>query len=152
MKNYIIALVLFSISFKGIAQEQVFDIHAHLWEGNNSLQEYLKHLDTTRQTVTRFGGILIASKGVPMETKKKNDEMIALSKQNPKLIPICSVHPLDGNTAMQELKRLGQLGVKIIKLHPHTQKFDVTGEQVFKLCQQAGALGIVVVLDRKSVV
>jgi predicted TIM-barrel fold metal-dependent hydrolase len=36
-------------------------------------------------------------------------------------------------------------------LHPHTQKFDVTTEQVLKLCRQAGELGIVILMDNANI-
>jgi uncharacterized protein len=151
MKNYFFGLLSFCVSNLITAQEKVFDIHVHIWGGNNSLQTYIRQLDSTNHNVTKFGGILIAEKGQPARTKEKNDELIALSKQDPKLLPICSVHPLDGNVAIQELKRLRGLGVKVIKLHPHTQKFDVTTEQVLKLCRQAGELGIVILMDNANI-
>lgn len=116
------------IAHTGLAQENVFDIHVHLWNGYQSYNEYVSQLDSTHQHVTKFGGILIAKKEEPARTRMKNDELVALSRQHSKLLPICSVHPLDGDSAIRELKRLAKLGVTIIKLHPHTQKFDVTGE------------------------
>jgi uncharacterized protein len=149
--KYILGVLLILIAQIAMAQEKVFDTHVHLWDGMQSLQRYLTQLDSTNQQVTKFAGILIARQGEPARTKAKNDELIALSKQNSKLIPICSVHPLDGDTAMQELKRLGGLGVRVIKLHPHTQNFDVTDPRVFKLCEQAGKLGIMVLMDNASI-
>ena len=136
---------------QGITQQNVFDIHVHLWNGVQSYNEYVSQLDSTRQPMTRFGGILIARKGEPTRTKEKNDELIALSKKHPKLLPICSVHPLDGEAATTELKRLATVGVRVIKLHPHTQDFDVTGEGVLKLCQQAGELGIAILMDNANI-
>ena len=44
----------------GITQQNVFDIHVHLWNGDRSYNEYVSQLDSTRQPMTRFGGILIA--------------------------------------------------------------------------------------------
>jgi predicted TIM-barrel fold metal-dependent hydrolase len=134
-----------------MSQETVFDSHVHLWNGDQSLQEYLRQLDSTNQTVTRFGGILIAKQGESARTKAKNDELIALSRKNPKLLPVCSVHPLDGDTAIQELNRLSTLGVKIIKLHPHTQKFDVTDDKVLNLCRLAGRRGITILMDNANI-
>ena len=151
MQNYFWGAVLFCTSSWATAQEKIFDIHVHLWNGNASLQSYTTQLDSARQNVTKFGGILISQKGEATRTEEKNDELIALSKQNPKLLPICSVHPLDGDVAIQELKRLGKLGVKVIKLHPHTQKFDVTDEQVLQLCRQAGELRIVILMDNANI-
>ena len=131
--------------------ENVFDIHVHLWDGNKSYDEYISQLDSTGMQVTKFGGILIARRGEAEKTKKKNDELIELSKKYSKLVPICSVHPLDGDTAIQELKRLANLKVKAIKLHPHTQNFDVKDDRVVELCQLAGKLGIVVLMDNANI-
>jgi uncharacterized protein len=110
--------LLFSISHLISAQEKIFDLHVHIWEGRKSLDTYYAQLDSTHQAVTQFCGILIARKREPVRTRQKNDELIALSRQDTKLIPICSVHPMDGDTALQELRRLGKLGVKIVKYIP----------------------------------
>lgn len=143
-----IQILLCQYSF---AQQQVFDTHVHLWEGEKSIKRYLAQLDSAGQAVTRFGGILIARQGEPLKTKAKNDELIALSKQYPQLVPICSVHPLDGDVATHEIKRLSALGVKVIKLHPHTQNFEVTDERVVNLCKVAGQLGMVVLIDNANI-
>ena len=152
MKNYILAIVLISICNLGLAQQKVFDIHVHIWNGKQSVEEYISQVDSTNPHVTKFGGIYMAERGKLVLTREKNDELVALSKQYPKVVPICSVHPMDGDSAIQELKRLGNVGVSIIKLHPHTQKFDVKDVQVLKLCQQAGDLGIVVLMDNASII
>ena len=47
---------------QGITQENIFDIHVHLWHGDQSYKEYVSQLDSTRQPMTRFGGILIAKR------------------------------------------------------------------------------------------
>jgi predicted TIM-barrel fold metal-dependent hydrolase len=151
MKSTIPGLIFIISSIQGLSQEEVFDIHVHLWNGEQSYKTYVAQLDSTHQQVTKFGGILIASKGEPARTRQKNDELIALSKKYPKLVPICSVHPLDGDTAIQELKRIAGLGVKLIKLHPHTQNFDVKDEKVHKLCQLAGQLGMIILMDNANI-
>lgn len=151
MKSFLAALIFISIPQLGLAQKDVFDIHVHLWNGGQSYNSYISQLDSTHQQVTRFGGILIAQKGQPARTREKNNELIALSRQHPKLLPVCSVHPLDGDSAIYELKRLANLGITIIKLHPHTQKFDVTDEQALKLCQLAGELGIIILMDNANI-
>lgn len=151
MKNYMLAFMFIAIPSLVLAQKDVFDTHVHLWEGAQSYNSYISQLDSTHQDVTRFAGILIAKKGEPARTRDKNNELIALSREHPKLLPICSVHPLDGDAAVNELKRLADVGVTIIKLHPHTQKFDVTGEPVLKLCQLAGELGIIILMDNANI-
>jgi predicted TIM-barrel fold metal-dependent hydrolase len=151
MKQLYLALICMSIPCLAWAQKEVFDTHVHLWHGERSYKEYMRQLDSLQQPVTRFGGILIAEKGKMAQTKADNDELIALSKKYPKLVPICSVHPLDGEAALDELKRLAKLGVPAIKIHAHTQQFDVKDEQVLKFCKQAGELGLVILSDNASI-
>ena len=76
--------------------------------------------------------------GKVAETRTKNDELIALSKRYP-MIPIASVHPYEGDAAFVELERLAGLGVRAIKLHPHTQKFDAADERVLAVCRLTSA-------------
>jgi uncharacterized protein len=134
-----------------LAQE-VFDVHVHLWNGEKSIQEYVSQVEATTQGVTRFGGMLMAQKGQPAMTRQKNDDLLALAAKYPKLLPIASVHPYDGQAANKELERLAGLGVNAIKLHPHTQKFEVTDPRVLELCKQAGELGMVVLMDNANIV
>ena len=42
-------------------------------------------------------------------------------------------------------------GVKVLKLHPHTQRFDVADPRVLVLVQQAGALDLVVRMDNANI-
>lgn len=136
------------------SQEKILDIHVHIWDGENSVKTYLAQLDSTGQHVSKFGGIHMARKGKLDETRKKNDELISLSKRYSQLLPICSVHPMDGQAAIQELERLAANGVSIIKLHPHqnSQNFDVTSEKVLQLCRKAGELGIAILMDNANII
>jgi uncharacterized protein len=150
MKRFFTPFVCCCIYLGSFSQEQVFDIHTHLWNGATSLKEYYHQLDSTRQPVTNFGAILIAPRGISI-AREKNDELVGLAQQQPKLLPICSVHPYDGDSALQELRRLASKKVRVIKLHPHTQAFDVTDERVEKLCQLAGELGITILMDNANI-
>jgi uncharacterized protein len=150
MKGYIATFLCCWVFHYSFSQEPVFDTHVHLWNGATSLKEYINQLDSTGQQVTNFGGVLIATRGIS-GARRKNDELIALAKQQPKLLPICSVHPYDGDSALQELKRLAAKKVRIIKLHPHTQGFDVTDERVEKLCKLAGESGIAILMDNANI-
>lgn len=134
-----------------LAEDKIFDAHVHIWNGEKSVKEYLGQLESGSQKVTGFGGIHMAVLGELAHTRMKNDELIALSKRYP-LMPIASVHPYDGAAAFAELQRLAGLGVKAIKLHPHTQKFDAADERVLTLCKRAGELGLVVLMDNANVV
>lgn len=152
-KAFVLYLTVFAI-ISGHAQQKIFDIHVHIWNGEQSVQEYKKQLDSTGQEVTRFGGIYMAMQGKVQETKKKNDELIALARKYREFVPICSVHPYDGKAALDELERIAAQGVKIIKLHPHknSMNFDATDDRVLEVCKKAGALGIAVLMDNASIV
>lgn len=120
-------------------------------KGDKSVQAYLSQLKSTNQTVTKFGGILIARRGETLRTKAKNDELIALEKKYNQLLPIYSVHPLDGEEALNELRRIRKLGVKVIKIHPDTQDFDFTDAKVRELCKEAGKLGMIMLIDNAKI-
>jgi predicted TIM-barrel fold metal-dependent hydrolase len=67
------------------------------------------------------------------------------------MIPIATVHPYDGAAAVAELKRLAGLGVKVLKLRPHTQKFDAADERVLTIVRQAGEPGVIVLMDNANI-
>ncbi|KAB7530363.1 amidohydrolase family protein [Flagellimonas olearia] len=154
MKNLVFVFLPLLTFYVGHTQDKVFDTHVHIWDGEKSVREYLTQLDTTDLTVTKFGGIYMAKKGQMEETRLKNNELITLSKKYPQLLPICSVHPMDGTEAIAELERIVKLGVNSIKLHPHknSMDFDVTDERVHSLCKKAGELGVTVLMDNASIV
>ena len=151
-KQLILGLLLLTASRLGLCSENVFDFHVHVWNGETSVKEYLSQLERDHQEVAGFGGILIARAGEVDRTRQKNDELIALAKHYPQLMPIASVHSYDGAAALEELKRLAGAGVKVIKLHPHTQQFDVTDPRVLELCKLAGKFGIIVLMDNANIV
>ena len=152
MKHFLTSLPLLLLLQTAHAQDRVFDVHVHLWNGERSVQDYLAQLVETKQKVTRFGGIWMANLGKLEETRTKNDELIALSAKHSQMIPIGSVHPYDAQAAFDELKRIADRGVRVIKLHPHTQKFDVTDARVLALCKRAGELGIVILMDNANII
>jgi predicted TIM-barrel fold metal-dependent hydrolase len=152
MRRYTLALLLAALPLSASAADKVFDLHVHLWEGEKSIQAYKAQLRADRQPMTGFGGIHMAVRGVLEETTRKNDELLALARKHPELVPIGSVHPYDGDAALQELRRLRAAGMKAIKLHPHTQEFDGADPRVLTLCKLAGELGVVVLMDNANVV
>jgi hypothetical protein len=151
MRAALLALLLLAVPAMAGAQ-RVFDTHVHIWNGETSVREYEAQLKETHQTVTRFAGILIAKRGNVAETRRKNDELIALVKTFPEMFPIASVHPYDDQAALDEVRRVAALGVTMIKLHPHTQKFAITDPRVAALCQLAGHLGMIVLFDNANIV
>jgi predicted TIM-barrel fold metal-dependent hydrolase len=133
----------------------IIDTHAHLrTDDSNGLSAghpigtaALRTLDQAAG-VQRSALIVIARQGDMTATRALNDAAIAAAKADPEhFYPIASVHPADGDAALAELDRLAKLGVKVIKLHPNTQRFDVADPAVAKVTAKCGALGIAVLFD-----
>ena len=150
--NTIIATFLLLVAPMMAGAPRVFDMHVHIWDGEASVRAYEAQLKETHQTVTRFAGILIAKRGNIAETRRKNDELIALAGKYPEMFPIASVHPYDDQAALDELRRIAALGVTMIKLHPHTQQFAINDPRVATLCKLAGQLGMIVLFDNANIV
>ena len=77
--------------------------------------------------------------------------MIALASKHPQMLPIATVHPYDGDAALAELQRVAARGVKVLKIHPHTQKFDAADPRVLALMRRAGELGVIVLMDNANI-
>ena len=151
-----VAALLVCLPRLSTAQEPTFDLHVHLHQGAQSIAEYEAQAASAKRQVTAFGGMWFggpnhALAGQPARSRAQNDALLALAAKNPKLLPIATVHPYDGKAALDELTRVATLGVKVLKLHPHTQKFDVTDARVLALAQRAGALGVIVLLDNANI-
>lgn len=98
--------------------------------------------------VTRSALIVIARAGQMDKTRAQNDAVIAAAKAGGgRFYPVASVHPADGADAMAELDRMAAAGVKVIKLHPNTQKFDVSDPAVAAVVQHCGEKGLVILFD-----
>ena len=150
------ALLLF-LAHPSTAQDPTFDMHVHLRNGAESIDEYEAQVTSAKRQVTAFGGMWFggprqALQGDVERTRTQNDALIALASQHPKMLPIATVHPYDGQAAVGELRRVAGRGVKVLKLHAHTQKFDVADPRVLTLVQQAGALGIIVLMDNANII
>jgi predicted TIM-barrel fold metal-dependent hydrolase len=153
----LIFLALTLIASAARAQTPVFDLHVHLWKGETSLREYEAQLKAAGQDVAGFGAMWFggpnqALQGHPDQVRANNDGLIALAARNAKLMPIATVHPYDGAAAVAELERVAARGVKVLKLHPHTQKFDAADPRVLRLVERAGQLGVIVLFDNASIV
>ena len=92
--------------------------------------------------------IVIARAGQIEKTRAQNDAVIAAAKNSGgRFFPIASVHPADGDAAMAELDRLASAGIKVIKLHPNTQNFDVSDPAVGAVVEHCGEKGLIVLFD-----
>lgn len=134
----------------------IFDVHKHVRFADSDSRLVPTHpvgVDAIRavdaQTgVTRSSLIVIARRGDPEGTRQRNDRVVAAAKASEgHFIPIASVHPLDGDDALTEVSRLAALGVRVIKLHPNTQNFDVADPAVDAVAKRCGQVGVVILID-----
>jgi uncharacterized protein len=135
----------------------LFDSHVHLWKGEESLRSYEKQVKAARLTEAGFGGMWFggpnqALAGDPSAITAGNDGIIALAARHPEMMPIATVHPYDGAAAGAELERVAAKGIKVLKLHPHTQKFDPADPRVLALVRRAGELGVIMLFDNASII
>lgn len=138
--------------------QPVFDSHVHLWNGETSIGEYEAQVKAAGLKITGFGGMWFggpenqALAGNPASIRAHNDALLALAKKHPTMMPIATVHPYDAAAALDELQRVAGLGVRMLKIHPHTQRFDPADPRVLALVRRAGELGVVVVMDNANIV
>ncbi len=138
------------------AAQPLFDSHVHLWNGEESLRAYEEQLKNGRIDAAGigamwFGGPNQALAGQPERIRAGNDGIIALAARHPKIVPIATVQPYDGQAAVAELERVAARGVKLLKLHPHTQKFDAGDPRVLTLVRRAGELGVIALIDNANI-
>ena len=152
-----VLVAAFALAGQAAAQDGVIDLHVHLHHGEKSLREFEAQAAADKVEVAAlgamwFGGPNQVLAGNVAATRAGNDRLIALAAANPKVLPIATVHPYDGEAALAELQRVAGRGVKILKIHPHTQKFDAADPRVLTLVKRAGELGITMVMDNASIV
>jgi len=157
MKNGVLAVLLVLFSPAAFAQAPVFDVHVHLREGETSLQAYRDDVAAAGLKLAGlgamwFGGPYQAPQGNPADVRARNDALIAQAARHPDVVAVGTVHPSDGQDALDEMTRIAARGVKVLKLHAHTQKFDVADPQVLALVRKAGELGMVVLLDNANII
>ena len=155
MRALLLSIAL--LSAPAFAQDAVVDTHVHLHKGEASLAEYRAQLKAANQSVDAFGAMWFggpnqALAGNPADIASRNDALIALAAKNPDMIAIATVHPYDGEAALAEVDRVAARGVRLLKIHPHTQKFDAADPRVLTLVKRAGDKGMTVVMDNASIV
>ena len=156
-KSALLAVALLALGLNpAFGQEKIFDSHVHLWHGEASIREYEAQLKAANMSVAGFGAMWFggpnqALAGKIEQTRANNDGLIALSLKHPGMLPIVTVHPYDGQAAVTELERVAVRGAKVLKIHPHTQKFDAADPRVLTLVKRAGELGIIVLMDNANI-
>ena len=157
MRALLLSIALLTTSASAFAQNAVVDTHVHLHKGAASLAEYRAQLKAAGQSVDAFGAMWFggpnqALAGNPADISKRNDALIVLAAKNPDMIAIATVHPYDGDAALAEVDRVAARGIRLLKIHPHTQKFDAADPRVLTLVKRAGDKGMTVVMDNASIV
>jgi predicted TIM-barrel fold metal-dependent hydrolase len=133
----------------------IIDMHAHLVPpGEMASFATDMPADADLRTLDRQAGIarsalvVIASKGDLDATRKLNDGAIAAANASDgQFFAIASVHPADGKGALDELARVAAAGVRVIKLHANTQRFDLGAPEVAAVVAKAAELGLVLLFD-----
>ena len=92
-------------------------------------------------------GLMVMATGSSSENAKQNDQIIVLAKSIPNAFAVGSVNPNNKEAALKELERMVQKGVRWLKLHPNTQRFDVSDATVAQIVKRAGELGVPVTFD-----
>ena len=138
------------------AQGPVFDTHVHLRDGEASLRDYRAGVARSGVALSGlaamwFGGPHQALQGQPDKVRAGNDSIIALAAKHADVVPVATVHPYDGQAALDEVTRVAGQGVRVLKIHPHTQKFDAADPRVLALVRHAGASGMTVLMDNANI-
>ena len=130
----------------------IVDVHFHVktipaeeYSPFMSMEEYFT--ENNSFNIQYLFGLTIARKERILETKERNDSLFSMSRRNSRFIPVCSVHPGDGEAAIEELRRIKDLGGKIIKLHPSNQNFPILSNETINVARVAGELGLVILID-----
>jgi predicted TIM-barrel fold metal-dependent hydrolase len=159
MKLLRLLVLAISLSATAVAESAgpVFDMHVHLRDGEASLQKFKTEarkdgLELSGIGAMWFGGPHQALAGNPASIRANNDALIAMAAKHPDVAPIATVHPYDGQAALDELTRIAARGVTTLKLHPHTQRFDISDPRVLTLLRKAGDLGMTVLMDNAGIV
>ncbi len=151
----LLCLLLLLCAHAAAAGEPVFDVHVHLRQGEASLREYRADVAASKIELEGlgamwFGGPEQARQGDPAAIRARNDALLALAGKHADVVPIVTVHPYDGQAALDELARVAARGAKALKLHPHTQRFDAADPRTLALVRKAGDVGLVVLLDNAN--
>jgi predicted TIM-barrel fold metal-dependent hydrolase len=136
----------------------IIDLHIHVAfeaEAATSMHRSRRilpqDLDAATSDPRLIRGMIVMATGGPEKTRTQNDRLIAWVADDPSKFAIGSVDPADGEAALAELDRLAKLGVRWLKLHPNTQKFDVASPAVLAVVRRAGELGMPVTFDASVV-
>jgi len=140
------------------AQERVIDSHAHLLMPGNerglnpnvdgSPEELRRQM--AEAGVTMAGIMSMVARDDPDGMRNYNNYILETANESDDFFPIASVHPLDGQIAVDEVERVAKLGAKALKLHPWFQGFDIADPNVSAVVKAAGEHSIPIIFDSIS--
>jgi predicted TIM-barrel fold metal-dependent hydrolase len=94
--------------------------------------------------------LVMASRGI-VKTREQNEWLSGICHDNPRFVGFGSVHPNDGEEALEEMGRcIEELGLKGFKLHPLTQAFDCGDQDFVGVLKKAAELDVPVIVDSYS--
>ncbi|WP_405058124.1 amidohydrolase [Kribbella sp. NBC_01505] len=135
----------------------IIDVHAHLeLEAGAGMAGLMPHraedywAAVDGLEVQAAGALVMAPFGQPDEVRKRNDQVLTLAANDPRWLPLCSVHPYDGDFAVEEIGRVVAAGAAGFKLHPNTQAFDLGDDRVTATVEEIGRHGLPVLFDGYS--
>jgi predicted TIM-barrel fold metal-dependent hydrolase len=154
-KFVLLASLSLALPASVLAEAPIFDAHVHLHRGEASLRQYEEQVAAagleSDYAAMWFGGPNHALAGDPAAIRAGNDGIIALARRHERMMPVATVHPYDGEAALEELARVAAEGVRILKVHPHTQRFDAADARVLALARKAGKLDMVLLIDNANI-
>jgi hypothetical protein len=122
----------------------IVDAHTHLFKGyvtqrGLSTGEFVAGLQRAQVDKAL---VFTLEEGFFGPSRPANDALAAAAHEFPGVLyPVCTVHPRDGEAAVQEMRRCAKdLGMVALKLHPWLQAFSVVEESVMRVLQVAAQL------------
>jgi len=92
--------------------------------------------------------LVIAKQGNLENTRKMNDWLATICKDEKKFFGFGSIHPLDGESALEEMDRcVKELDLRGFKFHPGIQNLDVGDPSLVKVFQKAAELKVPIIID-----
>ena len=137
----------------------IIDFHTHIDESDtansNGIQVKMGRTEILHQMEVAeidYSVVLVMARNEGIEaTRKQNEWLSQVCKENKSLIGFGSVHPNEKEEALFEIERMvKELGLRGLKLHPNTQQFDCGHPYLVKIMNKAAELDIPVILDSYS--
>lgn len=119
----------------------IIDGHAHIGIGREKSLEPNQLIAQMDENGVGRAVVCPVEEHIILHNKEGNDYLLEAVRAYPdRLIGFASVNPWYGVSALEELKRARDEGLRGLKLHPRIQGFAITSDIVFPLIELAGEL------------